>query len=82
MEGAILVIIGVLVVSVLMWILLPTFLSFINAAGLSNLNVSGTTTDYSWAGKLFIIIYVLAAALLPIAVLVYVISHYVGRSKG
>ena len=78
MEGAIYVLIGILVVSILMWILLGTFIQFINGASLQALNVSGTTHDYSWAGTVFVIIYILAAALLPIAVLVYVVKHYVG----
>lgn len=76
MDGAIIIIVGVLVVSVLMWVLLPTFTSFINAAGLATLNVSGTVTDYSWAGKLFVIMYVLAAALLPISLLTFVVYKF------
>lgn len=76
MDGAIIMIVGVLVVSVLMWVLLPTFNSFITSAALATLNVSGTVTDYSWAGKLFIIMYVLAAALLPIGLLTYVVYKF------
>lgn len=81
MDGAILILVGVLVVSILMWVLLPVFTEFINNAGLNALNVSGTVKDYSWAGTVFVIIYILAAALLPIGVLTYVIYAFVKKHK-
>ena len=78
--GALYVIIGVLVISVVMWVLLPTFITFIQGASLDNISVDGSNSvDYSWAGTLFIVMYILACALLPIGVLVYVVSKFTGK---
>lgn len=95
MDKAIFLIIGVLIISALMWILLPTFKTFILAADLQAIQVSKnavrdenytitgytyTTYNGGWAGGLFTILYVLAAALLPLGVIGYVIYSYKHKS--
>lgn len=74
-KAYLMVIIGLLIVEILTWVLFPTFLQFINGAGLNAVNVSGTVTDYSFAGTIAVIFYVLVGGLAPIGALVYVIKN-------
>ena len=70
--------VGVLIAIMVGWIFFPIIVARINTAGLATINDSGTVTDYSWAGTITIVLFILALALIPVS-LVFLVVKGMGK---
>lgn len=70
---------GVMVSIILGVILLPILVDFVSDAEFNNITYAGEAHDYTWAGTLIIVFFILGLALIPIVLVFLAMKGLKGK---